>query len=162
MGLSRSMKPDEDSRTGFLCVLMAEKGYQVKDQTRWGQSGTGLSMGRLDAVIKTPDGREVILEAFKLTTYDAAKIESHCRKIFQYDPLGLENNFMVVYCDCPGKDFVGHWEKYREKVREIDYPYPIHTLEERTTPYPAMRAARAIHHRHQKEVGIYHLFLHMQ
>jgi len=162
MSLSKSMKPDEDSRTGLLCVLMNEKKFFVKDQARWGQSETGKSMGRLDAMIKSNDGQEAILEAFKLGSFKSDIIESHCLKIFNYDPVGLQNNFIVVYCDCPDKTFTKLWEQYKDFVRRIPFAHPLLSLMEKPSAYSEIKIAQAIHNRHDKEVGIYHLFLHMK
>ena len=161
-GLSKTMKPDEDSRNGLLCVLLSQKGFQVKDQTRWGISRTGESIGRLDAMIKSEDGTEAIIEAFKLSGFDSNYIKSHCQKIFGYDSAGLENNFMVVYCDCSNETFVTLWKKYREHIGGIEYPFPLKSLKEEDSGYAEIKIARAIHTRHEKEVGIYHVFIHMQ
>ena len=161
LGLTRSMKPDEDSRTGLLCLLMNEKGFFVKDQTRWGQSETGKSQGRLDGMIESPDGEKAILEAFKLDSLEKENIERHYQKLFKYDPVGLQNNFIVVYCDCPEKTFSDLWKRYLAFVNEITFNHPLLSLEEKPSEYANIKIARAIHNRHDKEVGIYHLFLFM-
>jgi len=107
---------------------------------------------------------EAILEAFILEGFKSEVIESHCVKIFKYDPVGLQNNYIVVYCDCPDKDkaFTGLWKKYLEFVREIGFDHLLHSLKEKNSDYPEIKIAHAIHSRQEKEVGIYHLFLHMQ
>jgi len=160
MGLSKSMKPDEDSRTGLMCVLLEKDGFTVKDQTRWGMSSTGKSMGRIDAMIKNKEGEETILEAFQIKGFNSNVIEDHCRKIFNYDPVGLQNNFMVVYCDCDAKGFDSTWKKYTEYISKIQYKEsPFLRLEKQDEPYANIKTIRAIHSRSGKDVGIYHLFL---
>jgi len=160
IGLSMSMKEDEDSRTGLLCVLLSKDGYIVKDQTRWGISGTGRSMGRLDTMIKDPKGKETILEAFKLNNLKAETIQSHCRKIFGYDAAGFPENFIVVYCDCPEKDFLPLWEKYLEFVKKIQFDHQLKALDKiKDTGYTNIKMARAIHERQGEKVSIFHLFL---
>ena len=161
MGLATSMKPDEDSRTGLLCVLLNEKGFMVKDQTRWGQSETGKSMGRLDAKIDAPDGEEAVLEAFKLEGFDTHKIKSHNQKIFNYDPVGLQNNFILVYCDGPQDTFIPLWKQYQTCIQGLSFPHPLRSITEEVAPYAEIKMARAIHLRHEKEVGIYHIFINM-
>jgi len=162
IGLSKSMKEDEDSRTGLLCLLLEKDGFTVKDQTRWGVSGTGKSIGRLDAMIESEDGAEAIIEAFKLSGFSAKTIESHCLKIFGYDSVGFRNNFIVVYCDCSSEAFALLWEQYRAHIQTLPYLFPQVKLEEEDSGYTDIKLVRAIHKRHGKDIGIAHLFLHIQ
>jgi len=161
MGISGMMKPDEDTRNTLLCLLLNEKGFFVKDQTRWGKSEGGKRLGELDALIKTPNGEEAVLEAFNLDNLERKKINTHCLKIFKYDPVGLKTNFIVVYCDC-GKTFPELWTKYKNHVEHISFDFPIQSgLVEKQSGYAEIKIARAIHNRQGEDVGIYHVFLHM-
>ncbi|MCP4216537.1 MAG: hypothetical protein GY765_17940, partial [bacterium] len=102
---------DEDSRTGYLGKLLESAGYIVKDQTRQGVSATGRSQGRIDLRIENPVEQQVaILEAFILKSKDTKYITTHVQKLWSYDPVGLKDNFMVVYSEAA--NFSALWEKY--------------------------------------------------
>jgi len=160
-GLAKSMKPDEDSRTGLLCLLLNEKGFFVKDQTRWGQSETGQSMGRPDGLILSEQGLEAVLEAFSIDGFDSNAIDRHCKKIFGYDPTGLENNYIVVYCNCNVESFTRLWKQYKDHLPGIPFTFPLESLNDEPTKYAEIKMARAVHRRQGKEVGIHHVFIHM-
>ena len=165
-GLSNAMKPDEDSRTGLLCLLLNEKGFFVKDQARWGFSETMKTMGRLDAFIETEKGGKgtrAVLEAFSLTGWNTGVITSHCQKIFKYDPSGLENNYIIVYCDVKGNRFSKLWDEYKKFVPGIEYESTqVKSFKEESSGYGEIKVMRVVHDRQGKGVGIYHLFIHME
>jgi hypothetical protein len=46
-GISKTIKPEEDSRIGFIALLLSIHGFYVKDQTRWGSSTSGKSIGEV-------------------------------------------------------------------------------------------------------------------
>jgi len=110
-----------------------------------------------------------IIEAFKLSGLNTEVITRHCKKIFDYDPVGLEYNYIIVYCACDKGKFSGLWEEYKTKVQEIDFgSYPIKRdgegkpkLHDIRTKYIEIRVARATHIREGKETGIYHIFIHL-
>jgi len=161
-GLAASIHTDENSRTGFIALLLTIQGFFVKDQTRWGWSATGKSPGRLDILVETPAGQpEAVIEALRLDNCDRTKISAHICKIFDYDVNGLKHNFIVVYAEA--EDFGELWKKYLAYLPEIDYPHPLRPNPEvLETGRTDIRLARARHERHGKETLLYHLFVNMR
>jgi len=99
-GISSTIRPDEDSRNGFIALLLSKDGHIVKDQTRWGRSASGKSAGEIDIKIEGRDGRTTgIIEAFSLDCLDKNVIDRHLNKIFNYDAGGLSTNFILVYAE---------------------------------------------------------------
>jgi small GTP-binding protein len=160
--LALAMKPDEDSRTSLLTVLLKGQGFFVDDQGRGGRSASGKSIGRPDSMIESEEGIEAVLEAFRLDSLVKDTIDSHCLKIFNYDPHGLKRNFIIVYSE--SEDFSGLWKKYKEHLKEIPYPHPLlpkKSIEEKPVPYAEIRVACARHRRETRGTNIYHVFINM-
>jgi internalin A len=160
--LTLAMKPDEDSRTSLLTVLLKGQGFIVDDQGRGGRSASGKSMGRPDSMIESEQGIEAVLEAFRLDSLVKDTIDLHCLKIFEYDPHGLKRNFIIVYSE--SKDFSGLWKKYKEHLKEIPYPYPLlpkKGIEEKPVTYAEIRVACTYHRRETMKTSIYHIFINM-
>jgi hypothetical protein len=107
-GIALTMKSDEDSRSGFIALLLSIHGIDVKDQSRWGSSASGKSAGEVDIKIETPDREtEAIIEAFNLKCLDRTVIDSHLIKIFGYDTSGLAHNFIIVYSEVQDQTIPG-------------------------------------------------------
>ncbi|MCX6580085.1 MAG: GTP-binding protein [Candidatus Aminicenantes bacterium] len=161
-GISRTMKPDEDSRNGFIALLLSIYGFNAKDQARWGSSATGKSPGRIDIKIENSEGGpEAMLEAFNLETFNSNNINSHLKKLFGYDPSGLERNFIVVYAEA--NDFSGLWKKYLNHIPNIDFKYRLsEEVQEKELPLTDIKLARTRHLREKKITEVYHLFINMK
>jgi hypothetical protein len=161
-GIAMTIKSDEDSRSGFIALLLSIHGINVKDQTRWGSSASGKSPGEIDIKIETPDREaEAIIEAFNLKSLDRTVINSHLTKIFGYDASGLAYNFIIVYSEV--QDFSGLWKKYLNHILEIDFQYKlVGKPEEQETGFAEIKLARAKHLRQGKETTLYHLFVNMK
>ena len=113
-------------------------------------------------MIESEQGIEAVLEAFRLDSLVKDTIDSHCLKIFNYDPYGLKRNFIIVYSG--SKDFSGLWKKYKGHLKEIPYPYPllpVKGIEEKPVPYAEIRVVCARHRRETRETRIYHVFINM-
>jgi internalin A len=161
-GIAMTIKSDEDSRNGFIALLLSIHGIYVKDQTRWGSSASGKSAGEVDIKIETPDREtEAIIEAFNLKSPDTTVINSHLIKIFGYDTSGLAHNFIIVYTEV--KDFLGLWKKYLNHILGIDFQHKLlGKPEEQETGFAEIKLARAKHLRQGKETILYHLFINMK
>jgi small GTP-binding protein len=161
-GIAMTMKSDEDSRNGFIALLLSIHGIYVKDQTRWGRSASGKSAGEVDIKIETPDREtEAIIEAFNLKNLDTTVIDSHLTKIFGYDTSGLAHNFIIVYSEV--QDFLGLWQKYLNHIPGIDFKHKlVGKPEEQETGFAEIKLARAKHLRQGKETILYHLFVNMK
>jgi len=159
-GIAKNIQPDEDSRNTIFVRLIESSGLIVKDQSRWGRSETGKSMGRPDIKIENSKGKILaIIEAFILKGFDKNNINRHLIKLFGYDPAGLEKNFIIVYSDA--NDFSGLWKKYLEYIYKIDFKFSLKDITKEETSYAEIKLAKAKHIREGEEVSIYHLFINM-
>ncbi len=160
-GISKTIKSDEDSRNDFIALVLSIQGFIVKDQTRWGRSATGKSMGEVDIKIETPDREaESVIEAFNLERFNRRIIDSHLIKLFGYDPGGLEHNYILVYSEAD--NFSGLWQKYLKHLPKVKFKYKlIGRVQEEETKFTDIKVAKACHMREGKEVYVYHLFVNM-
>jgi hypothetical protein len=148
----------EDDRNTFIANMLEADGYHAKDQTRWGQSNTGLSAGEIDIYVEEVDGKLLtIIEALNLTSIDKAYIKLHIDKIFRYDTTGLKENFILVYATVG--DFENFWTKYWAFVTTHDYEYPIIASKELNDLYPFadLRLGRTNHRRNGRDVSLLHI-----
>lgn len=161
-GIAKSIKPDEDSRNSFIALLLSIHGFITKDQTRWGRSETGKTMGYIDIKIENLENEaEAVIEAFILKGFDHNVIDGHLTKLFGYDPNGLVRNFIVVYSEDP--DFLDLWKKYLNHLPKIDFKYKMAESpgEEKTT-FAEIKLARTRHLREGELTDVYHLFVNMK
>jgi hypothetical protein len=161
-GIAKTIKADEDSRNGFIALLLSIHGFYVKDQTRRGRSATGKSLGELDILIETPGSEaESVIEAFILKGFDRNVIDNHLTKLFGYDPSGLERNFIIMYSEA--SDFLGLWKKYLAHLPEIDLEYELtEGPHEEKTKFIDIKSARTIHEREGELTEVYHIFINMR
>ncbi len=161
-GIARTIKSDEDSRNGFIALLLSVYGFIVKDQPRWGYSAAGKSMGRPGIKIERPNGEpEAVVEAINLKDFDRLKIELHLQKLFGYDPGGLERNFFIIYSEA--NDFPGLWKKYLDFIPGIKFEYPMSgSIQEEKPELKGIKSARTRHKREEKITEVYHLFINMK
>jgi hypothetical protein len=87
-------------------------------------------------------------------------IESHLKKLFNYDASGVKENFIIVYAEAA--DFSGLWEKYLERIPEITFENPLHgKVEEEPVEYANIKLACARHVVEKNLCDVYHLFVKM-
>lgn len=108
---------NEDSRNAFIHTQLKAAGFNSKDQGRQGISSTGKGPGELDIKIEDHRGVSAIIECFDLSSKETAKIELHIKKLFGYEPNGLDRNFVIVYSEAKG--FVRLWKEYQEYIPHI-------------------------------------------
>ncbi len=161
-GIAKTIKSDEESRNGFIALLLSVYGFIIKEQPRWGYSAAGKSMGRPDIKIERPNGEpEAVVEAIDLKDFDRLKIELHLQKLFGYDLGGLERNFFIVYSEA--NDFPGLWKKYLDFIPGIKFEYPMSgSIEEEKMEFKGIKSARTRHKREEKITEVYHLFINMK
>jgi len=160
-GLAGTIRLDEDSRNGFIALLLNVQGYIVKDQTRWGRSASGKDVGVVDIKVENRDGQtSSIIEAFNLQGFNKTIIKSHLDKLFSYDAQGLDRNFILIYAEA--MDFLKLWRAYLDYLPQIDYKYKaMGGPQELNTPFAGIKAALMRHERDGKETQVYHLFVKM-
>ena len=162
MGLAETIKEDEDSRNGFISLILEIKGFTVKDQTRWGRSASGKSMGEIDIKVELPKDGYALCEAFRLHGFNKNVIDGHLTKLFNYDASGVKENFIIVYAETD--DFTGLWEKYLDRIPKIDFkncPLYGDVEEETVDTYANIKLARARHMIEKRGCDVYHLFVKM-
>jgi hypothetical protein len=161
-GISKTIKPDEDSRNSFIALLLSLHGFITKDQTRWGRSETGKTMGYIDIKIENLENEaEAVIEAFILKGFNSRVIDGHLTKLFGYDPSGLVRNFIIVYSEAT--DFLELWKKYLNHLPKIDFKYKmVESPEEEKTNFTEIKLARARHLREGELTDVYHLFVNMK
>lgn len=107
---------DEDQINTFFQVLLSpllsKYGLITNEQAYKGKSESGNSQGRLDIGIETVNRNNVsIFEGFILNSFRKATVNTHLQKtIKNYDPNGLKEKFVGIYCRA--KDFVKLFEKF--------------------------------------------------
>lgn len=103
---------------------MKAKGFKGFDQTRWSQSQTGKSPGEIDIKFESSEGNTIgIFEGLNLPYLNRSVIENHFKKLFNYDPNGLNENYLVSYCEA--NDFPSLFEKYGQFIKQIKSEYEI-------------------------------------
>lgn len=166
-GLSKAQISNrEDDRNTFIAVFLTNRGLVAKDQTRWGSSASGLSQGELDIKIESGAGMtSSVFEGFNLNYLDKNKIIYHLEKIFNYDPNGLDVNYIVVYVE--SENFLDLWVKYQKTALEAKYKYTrISEFEDVTTNYNSIRGSnirigRIAFRINEDRNYIYHIFIKM-
>jgi internalin A len=163
LDIAKSLKSDENSRNDFISKLMTAKGIMVKDQSRGGRSASGKSIGNPDFKITDANGEIIaVMEAFNLTCCNTTSINLHCKKLFSYDAVGVERNFVLVYAGTG--DFIELWKKYLDHIRSIEFEYNLEELQEINVSLPKNRStasikiARARHTRNGTLTEVYHIF----
>ena len=99
-GLNKSVEKSEDSRNTFISNELSHLGLISKDQSKWGSSASGISMGEIDVRIDTKDGQFLTFyEGLNLEYLNKTVIQSHISKVInKYDSLGISEKFIGCYC----------------------------------------------------------------
>ena len=148
----------EDQRNDFIRDILETNGYQVKDQTRQGLSGTGLSTGEVDLLVQYRDLPLCVVEALNLSYLNKKYRNLHLDKLYNYDTLG--NKFNVVLSYVSVRDFGVFWNGYRTHINGHTYPHKLikcdATLLE-THNYTDIKYIRTIHERHGSKTNLWHV-----
>lgn len=118
--------PNEDRYSDLVVSLLRMQfsplTWNVRDQSRGGQSVGGKDAGRRDWVVASNKGMALALfEALCLDSVKTAKINEHVEKLAtRYDPLGLAQGFIVVYASVNDRD--GFWKNYCAHITSLAVP----------------------------------------
>lgn len=108
----------EDDFNDFIRDMLLAKNYEVKDQTREGQSWSGKQAGELDLIIEDKGSLFAIIEALILSAVDKNNIQLHFSKLLSnYNPLMVKRLFLVTYY--VGARFDDWFEKYFSYLTEL-------------------------------------------
>ncbi|PRB03809.1 hypothetical protein CQ046_08430 [Chryseobacterium sp. MYb7] len=152
---------DEDTRTRQILDLLPRE-YGAKDQSRYGESGTGIKQGSVDGVVIDESGTEYFLEAFNLEYIDTNNITSHINKLEQnYDSKGLHNKYIIIYCNLAENKFENFTQSYQKFINdEMKFLYPKNDdIKNIESKYTNNRILKTSHVREGKEVFLYHILL---
>ena len=103
----------------FRNALLNRK-YKVSDQSRGGESGSRLSAGERDLLIRNSETNiaECVIEAFVLKNHNKVVIESHIKKLINnYDTTGNKYNYAISYVK--SNKFNSLWDKYKSLVPDF-------------------------------------------
>jgi len=105
-------KESEDETNDRFRNALFYKEYNVTDQSRAGESSSGINTGERDLVISNKQGvDESVIEAFILKSLDSIVINTHYEKLVKrYDTVGNSVNFILVYSKV--ENFDSLWKKY--------------------------------------------------
>ncbi|MCJ8273619.1 MAG: hypothetical protein MJK04_29995, partial [Psychrosphaera sp.] len=107
----------EDLPNDRIKTALLNRKYKVSDQSRGGESGTGLSAGERDLVIRNDQTGvvECVIEAFVLKNHSSSVITEHLTKLVKhYDTTGNKNNYAISYVK--SDRFFELWQKYQELI----------------------------------------------
>ena len=150
----------EDVINDRLRDLLDAKDYIDRDQTRQGTSSTGKQAGEIDILVKNGNMPLSLIEALKLDCVNKSKLQEHIDKIYNYDTLGYEFNFLIAYVKT--KDFEEFWRKYKEFVCSYEYPYKMIGYEiDDKKQYPELRCIEVLLNRNGMKTKLYNIVVHM-
>lgn len=149
-------KCHEDDRNTYIANMLDSAGAQIKDQTRWSVSAGGKAPGELDIYVQEVDGTPYsIIEGINLKSVNKREIQEHLQKIFVYDNIGLENNYILVYSTA--KNFSPFCERYFDYIAKINYDYSLVEIQETEHDHAELDMRKATHTRNGKKVYLYHI-----
>ncbi|HEJ8084090.1 hypothetical protein [Serratia marcescens] len=145
-----SRSHSEDESNDFLRDMLLSKHYEVKDQSREGESSSGQQAGELDLLIESDQSLFSIIEAMRLENVNTNYINTHYKKLLKnYNPLMVKVTFLVSYYE--GARFDLWWERYVQHISsienahlELDDAYQINSIERIDSPYLGLK--KCIHH----------------
>jgi hypothetical protein len=169
---------DENKYNISICLLLNQrfsfKGWCAKDQSMGGTTDSISTANRAgiafrDIIVVDKSNHHLsAMECFRLkfvpTKNEAdSQINSHLKKIFRNEPLGLSPLFILVYCET--KSFSQTWVNYLNYIKRIDFlNYKLLGVEEDIVPNlqrANIKIAKAKHLRETNEINVYHFFINM-
>lgn len=129
--------------------------YEVKDQTRQGDSESGKDAGEVDIMLCDNGNPAVILEGLKLDSFKQDYLDTHINKaLVNYDPNGCPLVYILIYVT--GKRFSAFWDKVMAHMISYNFPYEtVEGMHEVATAYTDSRRAKAVLNRNGKSISVY-------
>ncbi|MBR3241510.1 MAG: hypothetical protein IKF90_02265, partial [Parasporobacterium sp.] len=131
--------------------------YDVKDQSRLGESGSGKDAGEVDIMLFDNANPMVIMEGLILDYFKQEYLDDHIRKALDnYNPNGCPFVYILIYAKM--KEFGVFWDKVMEHLSDYAFPYDtVEGIHDICTAYTDSRHAKAVLKRNGKCVNL-HLF----
>ena len=116
-----SSKSSEDTMNDYVRDILYEN-YQIKDQTRQGESQNGNDEGEVDIQICIEGLPVVMIEALILQSLRQQYLSDHINKVLtKYDPNGCPYVVVVIYATIVRFD--NFYKKPLAYLNEYDYPF---------------------------------------
>ena len=112
----------EDKRNRRIRDDLQMLGYDVKDQTQRGLSGTGRGIGELDMLLYN-DRKEpwTIIEALRVSSGAKTEWNKHLDKLVaNYNYFGAPCLYLLTYVDSDATDFERIWDGYQRHIPRND------------------------------------------
>ena len=131
--------------------------YEVKDQTRQGDSESGKDAGEVDIMLCDNGNPAVIMEGLKLASFESSKLDIHIKKALEnYDPNCCPLVCILIYATVKG--FGDFWNKVMNYMAGYSFPYEtLEGIQDIATAYTESRHAKAVLNRNGKRVSV-HLY----
>lgn len=153
---------DENTKTKqILDHLEQNNNTFVKDQSSRGISaGKAKQPGSVDGII-CYKGVEYLIEALNLTSNSTKLIKGHIQKLeSNYDPMGIETKFMLVYYKTEDGKFGELSKKYKRFIETDEcFCFKMINIEEIESKQTNMKILKSTHLREGKKTYIYHILL---
>lgn len=165
-GLSKIIDKHEDSRNSFISNELSNMGVISKDQSRYGLSATGKTMGEIDIKIESNNGDVLTFyEGMNLEYLNKTTIKSHIEKLInKYDVLGIPDKFIGCYCTTT--DFTKLINDYFELVKnlklgEIEF-LDVVDVTKNFTEQSEIRAYKSYYFKSQRKLSLTHFLINIQ
>ena len=131
--------------------------YEIKDQTRQGESESGKDAGEVDIEICENGNPVVIMEGLKMDSFKKEYLDVHINKaLVNYDPNGCPLVYILIYATV--KRFEVLWEKIMNHMKDYRFPYTVEEkIREISSVYTNSRHAKVVLNRNGKRVSV-HLY----
>ena len=138
-----------------------DESYQIKDQTRQGESQKGDDAGEVDIQICVDGMPLVMIEALILDSLKKQYLQDHINKVLtKYDPNGCPYVVVIIYATVIR--FESFYSKLLEHLNEYDFPYEKQSdVSDVNTDYTEYRHAQVILNRSGQNVRVHFMVAHI-
>lgn len=165
-GLSKIIEKSEDSRNTFVSDQLSQLGLVAKDQSKWGSSASGLSMGEIDIRIDNTEGNFLTFyEGMNLDYLNKTTITSHIEKVInKYDALGVPEKFIGCYCSSQDFDNLSknYFDFLNDFPKEIVSFTEIFDITSEYTPHTEIRIFKTYYYKSSVKTSLTHFLINMK
>ncbi len=131
--------------------------YEVRDQTRQGDSVSGKDAGEVDLLICNGGNPWAIIEGLKISSLEKNYLDTHIQKaLVNYDPFGCPLVYILVFAKV--KLFDEFWSKLIGYVADYRFPYEVvEAFREINSAYTESRHGKTVLQRNGKKISV-HLY----
>lgn len=156
----------EDKRNRRIRDDLFGWGYNIQDQSQWGRSGSGKSIGELDFLLHN-EKRELwtAIEALRVSDGATADWKKHLNKLIgSYNFFGARFMYLLTYVDANSKMFGRIWKGYQTKIPKYDpeqYKYSPGSFIDLSdaNSFQYVKVAKCCYICGSEYVTVYHIFV---